>query len=240
MILSRCIPPARRHRLAGRFCRSTPPGPPRETSSQTILWARRIGVLAVCLAASPIALAQSRHATRVIAHQQGSGGSGAFDPTQALGAPTGGGIGSGSTAVHSLGIGGSLTLGFDPQTLIADGPGADFLVAENAFQSGPLGQTFLELAFVEVSSNGVDFARFPAHYFGPQRDPGPFGTLSIAVVDGLAGVTPVDAGSSALPTPDPLDVVEAGGDAFDLAVLATHVLVQQGRLDLQGNHSGCD
>jgi hypothetical protein len=58
----------------------------------------------------------------------------------------------------SLGDGGSLTLGFEVP--IVDGPGADFVVFENAFEFG--GLVFMEIAFVEVSSNGVDFARLPA------------------------------------------------------------------------------
>lgn len=57
--------------------------------------------------------------------------------------------------VMSLGDGGSITLTFDVP--IADGPGADFAVFENSFSD-----TFLELAFVEVSSDGVNFFRFPA------------------------------------------------------------------------------
>ncbi|MEM1001677.1 MAG: T9SS C-terminal target domain-containing protein, partial [Bacteroidota bacterium] len=47
----------------------------------------------------------------------------------------------------SLGDGGIATLTFD--TPISDGPGFDFAVFENSFND-----TFLELAFVEVSSDG--------------------------------------------------------------------------------------
>ena len=60
-----------------------------------------------------------------------------------------------SMNVVSLGDGGMATLTFD--RLIVDGPGADFAVFENAF-----GDTFLELAFVEVSSDGINFSRFPS------------------------------------------------------------------------------
>lgn len=60
-----------------------------------------------------------------------------------------------STEVVSLGDGGSATLTFTNP--IIDGPGPDFAVFENAFLD-----TSLELAFVEVSSNGIDFVRFPA------------------------------------------------------------------------------
>lgn len=57
--------------------------------------------------------------------------------------------------VLSLGDGGSATLTFAQP--ITNGPGWDFAVFENGFNN-----TFLELAFVEVSSNGTDFVRFPA------------------------------------------------------------------------------
>jgi hypothetical protein len=133
----------------------------------------------------------------------------------------------GSLHVHSLGIQGWLALGFDGA--IADGPGADFIVSENAFYV-VLPAAFAEVAFVEVSSNGADYARFPAFYWGPQSS----GGTSIALVgsySGLAGQTPVYAGSGALV--DPQDVCEAGGDAFDLADLRDHPLVRAGRLDLQ-------
>lgn len=57
--------------------------------------------------------------------------------------------------VVSLGDGGQITLTFDVP--ITNGAGADFAVFENGFSD-----TFLELAFVDVSSNGLDFFRFPA------------------------------------------------------------------------------
>ncbi len=60
-----------------------------------------------------------------------------------------------SMNVVSLGDGGRATLTFD--RLIFDGPGADFAIFENSF-----GDTFIELALVEVSSDGSNFSRFPA------------------------------------------------------------------------------
>ncbi|MBR4198850.1 MAG: T9SS type A sorting domain-containing protein [Bacteroidales bacterium] len=54
----------------------------------------------------------------------------------------------------SLGDSGVAVLTFD--TPIADGEGPDFAVYENGFGDG-----FLELAFVEVSSDGQRFVRFP-------------------------------------------------------------------------------
>ena len=64
-------------------------------------------------------------------------------------------LGPADNQVISLGDGGTATLFFDQP--IIDGPGADFAVFENSFLDG-----FLELAFVEVSSDGEHFFRFPA------------------------------------------------------------------------------
>jgi len=58
-----------------------------------------------------------------------------------------------ATPVVSLGDGGSITVTFSAP--IYDGAGYDFAVFENGFSDG-----YLELAFVEVSSNGIDFFRF--------------------------------------------------------------------------------
>ncbi|MBL7931502.1 MAG: cysteine-rich CWC family protein [Bacteroidia bacterium] len=61
-----------------------------------------------------------------------------------------------TNAVVSLGDGGSATCTFEKP--IINGPGFDFAVFENSFDD-----TFLELAFVEVSSDGHNFFRFPSH-----------------------------------------------------------------------------
>ena len=58
-----------------------------------------------------------------------------------------------SLPVVSLGDGGHITLTFGSP--IRNGPGADFAVFENGFDD-----SFLELAFVEVSSNGTTFTPF--------------------------------------------------------------------------------
>jgi hypothetical protein len=65
-------------------------------------------------------------------------------------------------AVASLGDNGSITLTFPAP--ITDGPGPDFAVFENANS-----ERFLELASVEVSSDGTNFTRFPCHALG--KDP---------------------------------------------------------------------
>ena len=59
-----------------------------------------------------------------------------------------------SNGVVSLGDGGIATLTFNPP--ITNGEGFDFAVFENTFLD-----TFLELAFVEVSSDSLSWARFP-------------------------------------------------------------------------------
>lgn len=78
-----------------------------------------------------------------------------------------------------LGNGGRITLHF-PHPL-RDGPGADFAVFENSFN-----HTFLELAFVEVSSDGVNFHRFPTASLTPSPVGG-FGAVDPTQIDGLAG-----------------------------------------------------
>ena len=53
---------------------------------------------------------------------------------------------------------GSITVGFS--TAINNGVGFDFAVFENGFAYGSPNGLFMELAYVEVSTNGIDFARF--------------------------------------------------------------------------------
>ncbi len=62
--------------------------------------------------------------------------------------------------VVSLGDGGIATLTF--ANPIFNGDGFDFAVFENAFATDDSGRAFLEFAFVEVSSDGINFFRFPS------------------------------------------------------------------------------
>lgn len=83
--------------------------------------------------------------------------------------------------VISLGDGGFAILEFP--MLIANGSGYDFAVFENSFNDN-----FLELAFVEVSSNGIDFFRFPALSQipdSPQIET--FGTIQAELIHNFAG-----------------------------------------------------
>ena len=83
--------------------------------------------------------------------------------------------------VVSLGDGGSVVLTFAQP--ITNGPGWDFAVFENSFSNG-----FLELAFVEVSSNGTDFFRFPSVSLTPvDTQIATFGELDPTDVHNLAG-----------------------------------------------------
>ncbi|MBP0903283.1 T9SS type A sorting domain-containing protein [Mariniflexile gromovii] len=83
--------------------------------------------------------------------------------------------------IVSLGDGGTATLAFS--TPIANGSGFDFAVFENSFSN-----TFLELAFVEVSSDGINFFRFPAHsQTQTTTQVGGFGNLDPTYINNLAG-----------------------------------------------------
>lgn len=81
--------------------------------------------------------------------------------------------------IVSLGRGGEITMTFDVP--IADGEGWDFAVFENSFND-----TFLELGYVEVSSDGEHFFRFPNDSLTPSPVGG-FGSVDPTNVNGLAG-----------------------------------------------------
>lgn len=71
------------------------------------------------------------------------------------------GIGAADGSTVSLGDSGIAILQFDHP--IINGPGADFAVFENGFANvNNPEEAFLELAFVEVSSDGLHYTRFPA------------------------------------------------------------------------------
>ena len=115
-----------------------------------------------------------------------------------------------STAVVSLGDGGSITLTFAQE--IYDGPGFDLAVFENGITD-----TFLELAFVEVSSNGIDFARFAAvSQTQTATQVGSFGALDATNLDNLAGKYRAGFGT-------PFDLAQLAGVSpnVDVTTLAT-------------------
>jgi hypothetical protein len=75
-------------------------------------------------------------------------------------------VGSGAVynGVVSLGDGGSAILTFEKH--VGNGMGFDFAVFENGFKETGGAYDFLEFAFVEVSSDGQHFVRFPAQFVG--------------------------------------------------------------------------
>jgi hypothetical protein len=123
-------------------------------------------------------------------------------PGKAVGAASGS-----STDVVCLGRGGSITMTFDAP--IVDAEGWDLLVFENG-----LSDTFLELAWVEVSTDGATFLRFDNADLGDEAIGG-FGTMETTLVGSLAGKYPVEYG-----TP------------FDLRVFVNRPEVRHGTVDL--------
>ena len=138
------------------------------------------------------------------------------DPSKVLGPATGRGdedifsLGDLSKEQIAEGVSpGQMTLLFGEA--ICNGKGYEFAVFENGFTtvSAPLGeQMFAELAYVEVSSNGEDFARFPAVSLTP-GSPGMFGTIDISNVYNLAGKHP---NSRRKCTGTPFDLQEIADD----------------------------
>lgn len=109
---------------------------------------------------------------------------------------------AGGSGVVSLGDGGQITLTFDHP--IANGAGADFAVFENGFTLGSAGLAYLELGFVEVSSDGTDFFRFPSvSETQTSTQVGGFGPLEASDLHDMAGKyiggygTPFDLGELA-------------------------------------------
>ncbi len=116
-----------------------------------------------------------------------------------------------STDVVVLGRGGSITVEFG--LTFADGRGADIAVWENGFIDTRTNLLFAELAFVEVSSDGVNFVRFSTSttQSGPVGD----GGLDPSLYTGFAGLHPAGTGT-----------------AFDLSQLASDPQVTSGAVDL--------
>lgn len=115
--------------------------------------------------------------------------------------------------VVALGDGGRITLTFAEP--IGDGPGWDFAVFENGFAG-----SFLELAFVEVSSDGVNFFRFDAYSETPTgAQIGSFGVIDPTNIRNLAGKYVGGQGT-------PFDLAELAGRSPLLDIHAiTHVRV---------------
>jgi hypothetical protein len=155
-------------------------------------------------------------ATQVVSYQPAPGVDAQWaDPNKALGPATGDRldvVSLGDLSRQQIDDGlppGQITLFFDEP--IRQGRGYDFVVFENGFTSDAnwatgsvAGQTFAELGYVEVSSNGVDFVRFPAVSLTPEAT-GPYGTIEISNVYNLAGKHPNGTGT-------PFDLLEIVND----------------------------
>lgn len=90
-------------------------------------------------------------------------------------------LGKADYVVVSLGDAGEAILSFESPLYNGEGP--DFAVFENSFSD-----SFLELAFVEVSSDGINFFRFDAHSLTDTLQPvGSFGALDPTNLSNLAG-----------------------------------------------------
>lgn len=136
------------------------------------------------------------------------------------------------TGVVSFGDGGSAIVTFAAP--IKNGPGTDFAVFENGFTDN-----YIELAFVEVSSDGINFYRFPAVSEAPTSPQYWNGSFSdCRYFNNLAGKYRANYGT-------PFDLEELNGEVgLDINAI-THVKiidvvgfvdVTYGTMDSQGNY----
>ncbi len=89
--------------------------------------------------------------------------------------------------VISLGDSGIAVLQFDNP--ISDKEGPDFCVFENGFiVNNTVGESHTEMAFVEVSSDGIHYVRFPSQcLLDSTIQKGNFEGSDVSLIDGLAG-----------------------------------------------------
>lgn len=139
-------------------------------------------------------------------------------------------VGPSDNAIVSLGDSGVAIVTFDIP--ITNGPGADFAVFENGFSN-----TFLELAHVEVSSDGINYVRFPSHSeTETDIQVGGFGALDATYLYNLAGKYKAGFGT-------PFDLEELKDSANLNVEQITHVKIidvvgsigAEGTLDSYGN-----
>jgi hypothetical protein len=126
---------------------------------------------------------------------------------------------------------GNLTVTF-PKAL-RNGTGADFAVFENGFAFGSPNGLFAEFAYVEVSTDGTNFARFPSIFtnIAPVTGSGAFAGYDVSNVYNLAGKH-----ASGFGTPFNLD--DLTGDPLVLGNLIDLNNIQFVKLvDIPGNGS---
>ncbi len=122
---------------------------------------------------------------------------------------------------------GQITLTFD--RAIINGDGADFAVFENGFGFADTGNLFAELAYVEVSTDGINFVRFPSISLTEDTVP-PRGQIDPTMVYNLAGKH-VNNGVFLTDNFDGF-IQTSWGTPFDLDVLSDFSLVQTGVVNL--------
>jgi hypothetical protein len=133
--------------------------------------------------------------------------------------------------VVPLGRGGSATVTFDSP--ITDLEGWDFAVFENAFDD-----EFLELAWVEVSSDGQNFARLPSVSHTPEPIEG-HGKLHPALIYGLASkyrigyATPFDLNELKLAWEQALLAVDGGSTGGMSEAYRQHLIEVMPHVDTQ-------
>lgn len=151
-------------------------------------------------------------------YAQGAGVATMFQtPENALGENGGGIVTLGDLYQEQIDAGaapGEITLTFD--AAIKNGDGYDFAVFENGFVSG--GLLFAELGYVEVSTDGVNFARFDSVSL-TEGLVGAYGTIDPTDIHNLAGKHANNYGTT-------------GGTGFDLEELLDNALVLAGLVDL--------
>lgn len=104
--------------------------------------------------------------------------------------------GKAGNGVVSLGDGGSAVVTFEKP--VTNGPGYDFAIFENGFIDQTLapGLAFLELAFVEVSSDGIHYVRFDATSLNDTlKQLASFEAMDAAKINNLAGKYTVNYGT---------------------------------------------
>ncbi|MDH4201698.1 MAG: hypothetical protein OEV87_02255 [Phycisphaerae bacterium] len=135
--------------------------------------------------------------------------------------------------VVSLGDGGIATLTFSKP--IADGPGYDFAIFENGFTVIAPNQMFLELAFVEVSSDGVHYERFSAISLTQTESQIPnLGAIDTTDIHNFAGKYRRGYG-----TPFDLDEIRDVNDLVDVTAI-THVRLVDVVGTLQSQYASYD
>ena len=105
------------------------------------------------------------------------------------------GIADGNPNIVSLGDGGCAVLSFEFP--VTNGKGYDFAVFENGFfKNNTSENAFLELAFVEVSTDGKEYVRFPAvSELQTDSQIGSFGYINARYIHNFAGKYTVNYGT---------------------------------------------